>query len=87
MSDMSTKKGFCSIFGKPVCFFNGKPGASTLPNSHCGQDSSALIIRFSDPAKPQFRMVNRARGSVAFRQASRVGKRVNKKRHGKMMTI
>jgi len=32
------------------------------------EDSSALIIRFSDPAKPQFRMVNRARGSVAFRQ-------------------
>jgi len=37
-------------------------------NSPSGQDSSALIIRFSDPAKPQFRMVNRARGSVAFRQ-------------------
>lgn len=31
--------------------------------------SSALIVRFSQPAKPQFRMVNRARGSVCFRQA------------------
>ncbi|CAK9090862.1 unnamed protein product [Durusdinium trenchii] len=30
--------------------------------------SSALILRFLDPPKPQFRMVNRARSSVCFRQ-------------------
>ena len=32
------------------------------------QVSSALILRFLDPPKPQFRMVNRARSSVCFRQ-------------------
>ena len=30
--------------------------------------SSALIVRFSQPVKPQFRMVNRAKGLVGFRQ-------------------
>ena len=39
----------------------------SMPIRH-HQDSSALILRFSDPLKPQFRMVNRSRCSVAFRQ-------------------
>ncbi|CAJ1367447.1 unnamed protein product [Effrenium voratum] len=32
------------------------------------EHSAALVLRFSDPVKPQFRMVNRSRHSVVFRQ-------------------